>query len=151
LVSRGQLYYGPIYSLTVVEMQALRKYLKENLAKGFIRKSKSPAEAPILFVIKHDGTLRLCVDYRRLNSITIRNSYPIPRLSDLMESFKGAKIFTRLDLRSAYNLVRVKEGHEYLTAFRTPIAILNIWSCLLDSVTPLLFSKDLSRTFWQIA
>jgi len=121
LIPGGQLYYGPIYSLTVVEMQALREYLKENLAKGFIRKSKSPAGAPILFVIKQDGTLRLCVDYRRLNFITIRNSYPIPRLSDLMESFKGAKIFTRLYLRSAYNLVRVKEGHEYLTAFRTPI------------------------------
>jgi len=74
-----------------------------------------------LFVKKHDGTLRLCVDYRRLNAITIRNSYPIPRIIDLIESFKGAIIFTRLDLRSAYNLVRVKAGHEYLTAFRTPI------------------------------
>ena len=61
------------------------------------------------------------MDYRRLNAVTIRNSYPIPRISDLIESFKGATIFTRLDLRSAYNLVRVKEGDEYLTAFRTPL------------------------------
>lgn len=121
LVPGGQLYYGPVYSLTIVEMEALKNYLKENLDKGFIRKSKSPAGAPVLFVKKQDGSLRLCVDYRKLNSITIRNSYPIPRLVDLIESFKGAVIFTRLDLRSAYNLVRVKEGHEYLTAFRTPL------------------------------
>ena len=99
----------------------MKEYIKENLKKKFIRKSKSPAGAPVLFVKKHDGSLRLCVDYRRLNAITIRNSYPIPRISDLIESFKDSKIFTRLDLRSAYNLVRVKAGHEYLTAFRTPI------------------------------
>ena len=120
LVPGAQLYFGPIYSLTVEEKKALREYIKENLAKGFIRKSKSPAGAPVLFVRKRDGSLRLCVDYRKLNSITIRNSYPIPRISDLIESFKGAIIFSRLDLRSAYNLVRVKKGHEYLTAFRTP-------------------------------
>jgi len=121
LIPGGQLYFGPIYSLTVDETKALKEYIQENLKKKFIRKSKSPAGAPVLFVRKHDGTLRLCVDYRRLNAITIRNSYPIPRLNDLVESFKGARIFTRLDLRSAYNLVRVKEGHEYLTAFRTPL------------------------------
>jgi len=121
LIPGGQLYFGPTYSLTVAELEALRVYIKENLRKKFIRKSKSPAGAPILFVKKHDGTLRLCVDYRRLNAITIRNSYPIPRISDLIESFKGSKIFSRLDLRSAYNLIRVKEGHEYLTAFRTPL------------------------------
>jgi len=121
IISGGQLYYGPIYSLTVEEMKALKEYLKENLRKGFIRKSRTPAGNPVLFVRKHDGSLRLCVDYRRLNSITIRNSYPIPRLADLIESFQGATIFTRLDLRSAYNLVRVKQGHEYLTAFRTPV------------------------------
>jgi len=121
LIPGGQLYFGPIYSLTVQEMKALKDYIKENLKKKFIRKPKSPAGAPMLFLMKHDGTLRLCVDYRRLNAITIRNSYPIPRINDLIESFQGAKIFTRLDLRSAYNLIRVKEGHEYLTAFRTPL------------------------------
>jgi len=121
LIPGGQLYFGPIYSLTVAELKALREYIDENMKKKFIRKSKSPAGAPVLFVKKHDGSLRLCVDYRRLNAITIRNSYPIPRIQDLIESFKGATIFTRLDLRSAYNLVRVKEGNEYLTAFRTPL------------------------------
>jgi len=121
LIPGGQLYYGPIYSLSVIELKALKEYIQENLRKNFIRKSKSPAGAPILFVKKHDGSLRLCVDYRRLNAITIRNSHPIPRISDLIESFKGAKIFSRLDLRSAYNLVRIKAGYEYLTAFRTPL------------------------------
>ena len=121
IVPGSQLFFGPIYSLTDPEMEALKVYIKENLSKGFIRKSKSPAGAPIIFVKKHDGTLRLCVDYRKLNAITIRNSYSIPYINDLIESFKGATIFTRLDLRSAYNLIRIKEGHEYLTAFRTPI------------------------------
>jgi len=121
LIPGSQLYFGPIYSLTTTEKEALKSYLDENLKKGFIRKSKSPAGAPVLFVKKHDGSLRLCVDYRRLNAATIRNSFPIPRISDLIESFKGSVIFTRLDLRSAYNLIRVKEGQEYLTAFRSPL------------------------------
>lgn len=121
LIPGGQLYFGPIYSLTNTETNELKKYIKENLEKGFIRPSKSPAGAPVMFVKKHDGSLRLCVDYRKLNAITIRNSYPIPRINDLIECFKGSTIFSRLDLRSAYNLVRVKEGQEYLTAFRTPL------------------------------
>ena len=121
LIPGSQLYYGPIYSLTNEELRTLKDYIKENLKKGFIRKSSSPAGAPVLFVKKHDGSLRLCVDYRKLNAITIRNSYPIPRINDLIESFQGSNVFTRLDLRSAYNLIRIREGHEYLTAFRTPI------------------------------
>jgi len=121
LIPGSQLFYGPIYSVTNTEMGELKKYIKENLQKGFIRKSNSPAGAPILFVKKHDGSYRICIDYRKLNSITVRNSYPIPRINDLIESFQGAVIFTRLDLRSAYNLIRIKEGQEYLTAFRTPI------------------------------
>jgi len=71
--------------------------------------------------MKRDGTLRLCVDYRKLTAITIRNSYPIPIINDLIECFKGAIILTRLDLRSAYNLIRIKEGQEYLTALRIPL------------------------------
>jgi len=115
IIPGGQLYFGHIYSLTVTELKALKDYIKENL-KGFIRKSKSPSGSPVIFVKKHDS-LRLCVDYRKLNAITIINSYPIPRLQNLIESFKSAVIFTQLDLRSTYNIVRVKEGHEYLTCF----------------------------------
>ncbi len=119
LKENSSLFYGPLYSLNEVEREELKRYLKENLEKGFIRKSTSPAGAPILFVKKKDGSLRLCVDYRKLNEMTIRNSYPLPLISDLLDRVKGAKIFTKLDLKSAYNLVRIKEGDEFKTAFRT--------------------------------
>jgi len=119
LKDNSTLFYGPLYPLTEVEREELKKYIDENLKKGFIRKSTSPAGAPILFVQKKDGSLRLCIDYRRLNDMTIRNSYPLPLISDLIDRVKGAKIFTKLDLKSAYNLVRIKEGDEYKTAFRT--------------------------------
>ena len=119
LKDNSSLFYGPLYSLNEVEREELKKYLKENMEKGFIRKSTYPAGAPILFVKKKDWSLRLCVDYRKLNNITIRNSYPLPLISDLLDRVKESKIFTRLDLKSAYNLVRIKKGDEYKTAFRT--------------------------------
>ena len=119
LKDNSSLFYGPLYPLTEIERDELKKYLKENLDKGFIRKSSSPAGAPVLFVKKKDGSLRLCIDYRKLNDNTIRNSYPLPLISDLLDRVKGAKYFTKLDLKSAYNLVRIKEGDEYKTAFRT--------------------------------
>jgi len=111
--------YGPIYSLSALELEALSTWLDENLSKGFIRASQSPAGAPILFVKKKDGKLRLCVDYRALNSITIKNRYPLPLIPEALDRLRSARIFTKLDLRGAYNLVRVKEGDEWKTAFRT--------------------------------
>lgn len=111
--------WGPTYPLSETELTALKEYLDENLAKGFIRPLTSPAGAPILFVKKKDGSLRLCPDYRALNGITVRNRYPLPLISDMLDRVKSAKIFTKLDLRGAYNLVRMKEGDEWKTAFRT--------------------------------
>jgi hypothetical protein len=111
--------FGPIYQLSEKELGVLRDYLKENLKKGFIRESKSPAGYPILFAPKKDGSLRLCVDYRKLNDITIKNRYPLPNIGELQDRLARAKIFTKLDLRGAYNLIRVKEGEEWKTAFRT--------------------------------
>ena len=111
--------FGPIYSLSEPELQSLRDYLKENLEKGFIVPSKSPAASPILFQRKKDGSLRLCVDYRKLNEITQKNRYPLPLIPEIIERLRGAKIFTKLDLRGAYNLVRMREGDEWKTAFRT--------------------------------
>lgn len=111
--------YGPIYSLSAIELKALAEYLDENLRKGFIRPSTSPAGAPILFVKKKDGSLRLCVDYRGLNKITIKNRYPLPLIHELLDRLQGAHIFTRIDLRGAYNLVRIAKGEEWKTAFRT--------------------------------
>ena len=111
--------FGPIYNLSQTELAELRKYIDENLTKNFIRHSKSPAGAPILFVKKKDGSLRMCVDYRGLNKVTKKNRYPLPLISGLLEQLRRAKIFTKIDLRGAYNLVRIKEGDEWKTTFRT--------------------------------
>lgn len=109
-----------MYKLTESEREELRKYVEENLAKGFIRPSKSPVGSPIFFVKKKDGTLRPVVDYRLLNELTVRNCAPLPLIEDLHNTLEGAKVFTKIDLRSAYNLVRIREGDEPLTAFKTP-------------------------------
>ena len=112
--------FGPIYSLSELELQALREYLKEMLDSGKIRPSKSPAGAPILFVPKaHGRGLRLCVDYRGLNRVTVMNRYPLPLISELKDRVQGAKIFSRIDLKNGYNLIRIKPGDEWKTAFRT--------------------------------
>jgi len=111
--------FGPIYQLSEKELQVLKGYIDENLAKGFIRPSTSSAASPILFVKKKDGTLRLCVDYRQLNSITIKDRYALPLIRELQDRLQGAKFFTSLDLRGAYNLIRIKAGEEWKTAFRT--------------------------------
>jgi len=111
--------FGPIYALSEKELQTLRQYLDENLKKGFIQKSESPAGYPILFVPKKDGGLRLCVDYRKLNDITVKNRYPLPNIKELQDRLQGAQWFTKLDLRGAYNLIRMKKGEEWKTAFRT--------------------------------
>jgi len=89
------------------------------LAEGKILHSKSPAEAPILFVPKSDGGLRLCIDYRQLNQLTILNKYPLPLMTELRERVAGPTIFTKLDLEDGYNLIRIKKGDEWKTAFRT--------------------------------
>ncbi|KAH0604507.1 uncharacterized protein H6S33_006884 [Morchella sextelata] len=111
--------YGPIYGLSQIELKALREYLDENLPKGFIRASESPAEAPILFVKKSDRTLRLCVDYRGLNAITIKNRYPLPLLKETLAKLSRAQYYTKLDLRWGYNQIRIAERDEWKTAFRT--------------------------------
>lgn len=111
--------YGPLYSLSKLELQALREWLDENTSKGFIRASSSPAGAPILFVKKKDGSLRLCVDYRGLNEGTIKNRYPLPLIRETLLQLSKARYYTTLDIRSAYNLIRMAEGEEWKTAFRT--------------------------------
>lgn len=111
--------FGPLYSLNLTELEELKKWLEENLSKGFIRASSSSAGAPILFVKKADGSLRLCVDYRKLNEGTIKNRYPLPLLKETLNRLQKAKVYTKLDVRGAYNLLRVAEGEEWKTAFRT--------------------------------
>jgi hypothetical protein len=98
----------------------MKEWISTNLSKGFIRPSKSPFAAPCFFVTKKDGTLRLCVDYRRLNALTVKDRNPLPLIMDLIRNLAKSTIFTILDLRGAYNLVRIKAGDEYKTAFITP-------------------------------
>uniref|UniRef100_A0A8D0HDL6 Gypsy retrotransposon integrase-like protein 1 n=1 Tax=Sphenodon punctatus TaxID=8508 RepID=A0A8D0HDL6_SPHPU len=111
--------YGRIYALSTPELQTLKAYVEENLAKGFIRPSTSPAGAPLFFVPKKDGGLRPCIDYRGLNALTIKNRYPLPLIPELLDRLQGASVFTKLDLRGAYNLLRIRAGDEWKTAFRT--------------------------------
>lgn len=111
--------FGPIYKLSEPELEATGKYIQENLRKGFIRESTSPARYPITFAPKKDGSRRLCVDYRKLNDITIKNRYPLPNTKELQDRTTGATIFTILDQKSAYNLIRIKPGDEWKTAFGT--------------------------------
>ena len=112
LVKGQQPPYRPIYSLRLVELETLKAYIETNLANGFIRPSKSPAGALILFDRKSDGSLRLCVDYRGLNNLTIKNRYPLPLIGESLDRLGRAKRFTQLDLTSAYHRMRIREGDE---------------------------------------
>ena len=111
--------YGPIYNLSHNELAELRRYIDDMLARGWIRHSTSPAGAPILFVPKKDGGLRLCVDYRGLNKVTIKNRHPLPLITETLDRLNGAKKFSKMDLKEAYHRIRIKEGDEWKTAFRT--------------------------------
>ena len=108
-----------VYKTTCEEDEALQKDLDENLPTGRVHRSGSATGAPILFVRKKDGSLRLVVDYRALNRLTIPNKYPLPLISELLDKTRGGEWFPRLDLKNGFNLIRVAAGHEWKTAFRT--------------------------------
>ncbi|KAD3640173.1 hypothetical protein E3N88_29396 [Mikania micrantha] len=107
------------YRLAPTEMQELSNQLQELLDKGFIRPSFSPWGAPVLFVKKKDGSFRMCIDYRELNKVTIKNRYPLPRIDDLFDQLQGSSYYSKIDLRSGYHQLRVQEGDIPKTAFRT--------------------------------
>ncbi|KAI5115596.1 hypothetical protein M0805_003691 [Coniferiporia weirii] len=109
-----------LYPLSPKEQLALDQFLEENLRKGYIRPSKSPMASPFFFVGKKDNELRACQDYRTLNEGTVKNAYPLPLISELMDKLKGVKYFTKLDLRSGYNNIRIKDGDQWKAAFKTP-------------------------------
>ncbi|MBW0489049.1 hypothetical protein O181_028764 [Austropuccinia psidii MF-1] len=110
---------GVIYSLSNQESETLWAYISENVEKGFIRPSSSSTGAPVLFVKKKDGGLCLCVDYCKLNAVTRKKRYPVPPINQLLTILKSSTIFSKIDLCGAYNLLRIKEGDESLTALRT--------------------------------
>ncbi|XP_071705189.1 uncharacterized protein [Rutidosis leptorrhynchoides] len=107
------------YRLAPSELKELQSQLKELLDRGFIRPSTSPWGAPILFVKKKDGSFRMCIDYRELNKLTIKNQYPLPRIDDLFDQLQGSCVYSKIDLRSGYHQLRVKEEDIPKTAFRT--------------------------------
>ena len=105
--------------MSAYQLEELNKYLHKMLAKGKIVHSKAPAGTPIIFVPKPDSRLRLCVDYQQLNKLTIFNKYPLPIMTELRERVAGATIFTKLDLKDGYHLIRIRKGDERKTAFCT--------------------------------
>ena len=107
------------HRMAPVELQELRVQLHELLNKGFIRPSTSPWGAPVLFAKKKDKTHRLCIDYRQLNRVTIKNRYPLPRIDDLFDQLRGARVYSKIDLRTGYHQLRVREIDIPKTAFRT--------------------------------
>lgn len=111
--------WGPLYSMNRDELFLLRKTLNEYLAKGFIRVSNSPAAAPILFARKPGGGVRFCCDYRALNKITRKDRYPLPLIQETLDRISRAKWFTKLDVIAAFHRIRIAEGDEWMTAFRT--------------------------------
>jgi hypothetical protein len=96
-----------LYRMLVNEQAELKKQIAELQSKGFIRPSLSPWGAPVLFVEKKDGTQRMCVDYRSLNEVTIKNKYPLPWIKDLFDQMKGASVFSKIDLRSGYHQLKI--------------------------------------------
>lgn len=133
------------------EMQELKTQLQELVEKGFIRPSVSPWGAPVLFVKKKDGSMRLCIDYRELNKVTIKNKYPLPRIEDLFDQLKGAGVFSKIDLRSGYHQIPVKKDDIQKTAFRTryghyefvvmPFGLTN---------APAVFMDQMNRSFHEL-
>eukprot|EP00253_Pinus_taeda_P009241 PITA_09241 len=107
------------YRMIVPELTELKMQLQELLDKNYICPSVSPWGAPVLFVRKKDGTLRMCIDYRQLNKLTIKNKYPLPQIDELFDQVKGAEVFSKIDLRSGYHQIRIKDEDIAKTAFRT--------------------------------
>ena len=108
-----------VYPISPIEQKELDAFIEEGLATGRIRPSKSPMASPVFFVKKKDGGLRFVQDYRALNAMTVKNRYPLPLINDLINRLKGARFFTKLDVRWGFNNVRIREGDEWKAAFRT--------------------------------
>ena len=132
----------PPCRLAPAELDELRKQINELKEKGFIRDSSSPWGAPALFVQKKDGSMRMCIDYRKLNRVTIKNKYPLPRIDDLFDQLQGAAVFSKIDLRSGYHQLRIKKSDVAKTVFRTryghyeflmmPFGVMNALAAFMD-------------------
>ena len=125
VVPGATLAYITPYRMAPMELKELKLQLQELLEKQFIRPSVSPWGAPVLFVKKKDGTLRLCIDYRQLNKLTIKNKYTLPRIDDLFDQLKGSSIFSKIDLRSGYHQLRIKDVGVHKTALERDMDIMS--------------------------
>ncbi|GJR74881.1 putative reverse transcriptase domain-containing protein [Tanacetum coccineum] len=130
------------YRLAPSEMRELSVQLQELLEKGFIRPSSSPWGAPVLFVKKKDGSFRMCIDYRELNKLTIKNRYPLPRIDDLFDQLQGSSVYSKIDLRSGYHQLRIKEEDIPITAFRTRYGHFEFQFVIVFIDDILVYSKD---------
>ena len=130
------------HRMAPVELQELRVQLQELLDKGFIRPSTSPWGVPVLFAKKKDRTLRLCIDYRQLNRVKVKNWYPLPRIDDLFDQLRGARVYSKIDLCTGYHQLRVREADIPKTASRTryrhfefivmPFGLMNVPVAFMD-------------------
>lgn len=119
LIPGSKLPYAKNRPFSPLELKVIKKWLDKELAKGFIRPSQSDVASPILLVVKPGGGVRICVDFRGINNVTLKSRYPIPLIKETLDAICKAKVFTKLDVIAAFNRVRVTEGHEWLTAFIT--------------------------------
>jgi hypothetical protein len=118
------------YMMATPELAELKEHIKELLEKGLIYPSSSPRGAPIIFVLKKDGTQRLCVDYHALNEVTVKNKYPLPRIDDLFDQLRGMCVFSKIDLRSRYHQLKIRECNILKTTF---ISRYGLYECTVMS------------------
>jgi hypothetical protein len=138
------------YRMDVKDLIKLNKQIEELLEKGFIRPSSSPWGAPVLFVNKKDGSRRMCVDYRSLNEVTIKNKYPLPRIEDLFDQMRGALVFSKIDLRSGYHQLKIRTEDIPKTAFTTRYGLYEflVMSFGLTNA-PTYFMKLMNKVFME--
>jgi Reverse transcriptase (RNA-dependent DNA polymerase) len=141
----------PLYLLSTLELATLREFIDEHLNMGYIQPTRSSHGAPILFIKKKSGELRLCVCFRALNKITKKDRYPLPLITDLLDAPRKARIYTKIDLRHAFHLVRVAEGDEWKTAFRTHYSSFE-WQVMPFGLTnsPAVFQRFMNYVFGDL-
>lgn len=148
---RPALPWGPLYNMPRDQLLELRRQITDLMDKGWVRASASPAAAPVLLVKKGDGSWRFCVDYRALNKITKQDRYPLPLVKETLRSLSKATWFTKVDVRSAFHKIRMAEGQEHLTAFRTRFGLFEWLVCPFGLAgAPATFQRYINSTLGDI-